>query len=80
MDLFKGAERLMAMDERTWLRHPNPWSAWTRFFTVVPLFSVAVWSRVWLGWYALIPVGAVCFWAWFNPRAFPLPQRTDNWA
>ncbi|MEM1453414.1 MAG: DUF6653 family protein, partial [Planctomycetota bacterium] len=36
----------MDMDERTWMRHASPWSVWTRFFTCVPLISLAVWSRV----------------------------------
>ena len=79
MDIFKAAERLMAMDDEAWARHANPWSAWTRF-TVLPLFVLAVWSRVWLGWWALLPVALVLVWNWLNPRFFAPPRSTDNWA
>lgn len=78
MDIYRGAERLMGMDDAVWLRHANPWSGWSRM-TVLPLFALAVWSRVWLGWLAVIPVAAVVFWAWWNPRAFPPPARFDHW-
>ena len=79
MDVFAQAERMMDMDERTWLRHANPWSVWSRFLTCVPLISLAVWSRVWLGWYALVPVALSLAWTWWNPRAFQSTDSTDNW-
>ena len=47
---------------------------------MVPLISLAFWSRAWLGWYALIPIALTFFWVWYNPRAFPPPRSTDNWA
>ena len=77
--LYRFAERLMLMNEATWARHANPWSAYTRF-TVLPLLCAAIWSRVWLGWGALVPVAVVCAWAWINPRAFPPPASLDHWA
>ncbi|HYN39726.1 MAG TPA: DUF6653 family protein, partial [Rhodospirillales bacterium] len=40
----------------------------------------AIWSRAWLGWWALLPVGIVVAWLVWNPRAFPPPRSTDNWA
>ena len=49
-------------------------------FTVLPLFALAVWSRVWIGWWAVLVVALVCVWAWWNPRAFPPPSSTDTWA
>jgi hypothetical protein len=67
------------MDELTWLRHANPWSVWTRF-TVLPLLILAIWSRVWFGWLSLLPIAIVLLWMWFNPRIFPQPQTTNNWA
>jgi len=67
------------MDEPTRRRHSNPWSVYTRF-TMVPLLALAFWSRVWLGWGALAPIGVVLLWAWFNPRIFPEPKSTNNWA
>jgi len=77
--LYRGAERLMAMDDATWARHANPMSAYTRF-TVLPLLVMAIWSRVWLGWWAILPTALVLAWAWVNPRAFPPPRNLDNWA
>lgn len=79
MDIFAIAERSMAMSDPIWRRHANPWSVWTRF-TCLPLISAAIWSRVWLGWWSLMLIGLAFFWAWYNPRAFPPPGHTDNWA
>ena len=71
-------EAAMGMDEAAWARHANPWSGWSRV-TILPLLALAVWSRVWIGWWAVVPVLAVLFWTWINPRLFPAPVRTDNW-
>ena len=68
----------MAMDDRVWLRHANPLSGWSRM-TVLPLIALAVWSRVWLGWGALVPVALALVWLWWNPRAFAPPERFDSW-
>ena len=45
----------------------------------LPLLSVAIWSRVWLGWGALGPVALAVAWVWWNPRAFAPPKRFDAW-
>ena len=79
MDIFRISERLMSMDDEAWARHANPWSVWTRF-TCLPLIVLAIWSRTWLGWWSLIPIGLALFWTWANPRAFGRPATTDNWA
>lgn len=79
MDIFKISERLMTMDDATWARHANPWSVWTRF-SCLPLLALAVWSRTWLGWWALLPVGLALIWIWINPRIFKAPKTTDHWA
>lgn len=78
MDVFKLAERLMGMDDRVWRRHANPLSGWSRM-TVLPLLCLAVWSRVWLNWGALVPLSAVLVWVWLNPRIFPEPSKFDAW-
>ena len=78
MDTFKWAEQLMSMDEEVWRRHANPWSGWTRML-VLPLFCAAVWSRVWLGWWALVPVALVVLFVWLNPRLFPVPAQFGHW-
>jgi hypothetical protein len=51
---------------------------WTRI-PLLPLFALAVWSRVWLGWWALVPIAALAAWTWWNPRAFPPPRSYDSW-
>lgn len=78
MGYGKFTERLMGMQEETWLRHANPWSGWTRVI-IAPLLTLAIWSRVWLGWWCLIPIALLVLWTWINPRAFPPPASTDNW-
>jgi hypothetical protein len=70
---------LFRMDEETWARHANPLSVWTRN-TVLPFLILAFWSRVWLGWWALVPVAGALIWMWVNPRLFSRPESTDNWA
>ncbi|MEO1140043.1 MAG: DUF6653 family protein [Pseudomonadota bacterium] len=77
--LYRGAERLMSMDDTAWARHANPLSAYSRF-TILPLLSLAIWSRVWLGWGVVALVILVLIWTWVNPRLFPPPKSLDNWA
>ena len=71
--------RAFAMDEATWQRHANPWSVWTRYL-IMPLLVLAIWSRAWIGWWSLLPIGLILLWTWVNPRAFPPPRAIDNWA
>lgn len=79
MDVFRFSERLMAMDDEAWARHANPWSVWTRF-SCAPLIVLAIWSRDWIGWWALLPSALALLWTWLNPRLFTPPLRSDNWA
>lgn len=67
------------MSDDAWARHANPWSGWTRIATALPLLILAIWSRVWLVWWSLIPVAIAVFWIWLNPRIFPKPRSTNNW-
>lgn len=67
------------MSDEAWQRHANPWSVWTRN-TVLPLLIAAIWSRVWLGWWSLLPIALAVLWMWLNPRVFPPPASTNNWA
>jgi len=78
MNLYRVAERAMSMDDAVWRRHANPWSGWTRM-SALPLLALAIWSRVWLGWGALIAVLLVLIWVWLNPRIFAPPGDLDNW-
>ena len=79
MTIERTTEKLLNMSDEVWQRHTNPWSVWTRY-SCLPLLSLAVWSRVWIGWLCLIPIFAVCLWVWLNPRVFGKPSSTNNWA
>lgn len=61
-----------------WRRHANPWSVWTRF-AAIPAFCLAVWSRVELGWFALVPVALVVLWLVVNPFAFKPIETPQAW-
>ena len=79
MDYEQRITELFRMSEPTWERHANPWSVWTRF-AALPMLILAIWSRAWLGRWALAPTAAALLWIWANPRIFPKPRSTDNWA
>jgi hypothetical protein len=78
MDIGRLSERLMGMDDETWVRHSNPLSGWSRV-SILPLMALAIWSRVWLGWYALWIIALVVAWTWLNPRLFGPPDTNDAW-
>lgn len=79
MTLEQKIARLLKMDEKARRRHTNPWSVYSRI-SVTPLLGLAFWSRVWLGWWSLAPIIVALSWLWFNPRIFPEPVSTNNWA
>jgi hypothetical protein len=60
------------MSERTWSRHSNPWSGWTRTASF-PLLFVPPWTRRW--WLA----APIAWWFWLNPRLFPPPKDDSAW-
>jgi hypothetical protein len=70
---------MKVLSDETWMRHANPLSVWTRY-AAFPFLVAAIWSRMWLGWWALVPLGIVIAWLIWNPRAFPAPRSTNNWA
>ncbi|SHH26488.1 DUF6653 family protein [Marivita hallyeonensis] len=76
---YKVTERSMGMSDAVWRRHANSLSAWTRILSGLPLIALAIWSRVWIGWGALIVLAAVAVWIWLNPRVFPEPRNFDAW-
>ena len=78
MTLERTIAQIFRMDDATWMRHANPWSGILRL-TALPAFIVAFWSRLWLGWWAVIPVIIVILWTWYNPRIFAAPQSLDHW-
>jgi len=78
MRIDKAIESSMLMDDTTWARHANPWSFWTRV-PILALLAFAIWSRVWIGWWSVIPFGLVVVWTLINPRTFSAPATLDNW-
>jgi hypothetical protein len=67
------------MSDESWRRHANPWSVWTRF-AAIPLMLAAIWSRVWLGWWSLLPVAAVVAWLWLNVHVFRPIDAPTAWS
>lgn len=79
MAVEHGIASALSMTDKVWARHANPWSFWTRL-TTLPLLVAAIWSRQWIGWWSLLPIAIAIVWIWLNPRVFPPPKSTDNWA
>jgi len=79
MTLEQKIAKVFKMDERARRRHSSPWSVYSRF-SMVPLLGLAFWSRAWFEWWSLVPIVIVFLWVWLNPRIFPEPKSTKNWA
>lgn len=79
MTLGERIASVFQLEDDTWHRHANPWSVWSRT-TVLPVLILAAWSRVWLGWGALVPGVLAVLWTWLNPRLFGPPESMDRWA
>ena len=78
MSLESKTAKIFKLNDKNWMRHSNPWSAWTRV-PIIIFLAIAIWSREWIGYYSLIPIGIVLFWTFINPRVFPPPKSTKNW-
>ena len=70
---------IFQMNDKVWENHANPWSVWTRYLGL-PLLVISVWSRIWWGWWSILPITMVMIWIWINPRIFPKPKTTQNWS
>ena len=79
MTLERRIASAFGMTDAVWMRHASPWSVGTRW-TCLPLLILAIWSRTWIGRWSLVPIAAAVLWTWLNPRVFPPPRSTDNWA
>ena len=71
--------RAFGLTGESWMRHANPASVWTRF-AVLPLLAASIWSRDWIGWWSVIPIVLSLAFMVVNPRLFPEPRSTRNWA
>ena len=69
---------LFKLTDDNWLKHANPWSVRTRY-TVLPLIVLAFWSRVWLGWWFMLPAALSIAWMIVNPVFFKKPASTKSW-
>jgi hypothetical protein len=78
MNFLKSLQRIFLPDDESWLKHANPWSVWSRFATL-PFIILAIWSRVWIGWYCLLPVSLLIIWVVVNPTLFSKPKTFDSW-
>lgn len=78
MTALDGIARLFRMTDEAWRRHANPWSVWTRF-AAIPAMILAIWSRVWIGWWALVPVALVILWLFLNPHVFAPATEPSSW-
>lgn len=79
MTLERKIAGLFKLTNENWMKHANPWSVWTRY-SVLPLIVLAFWSRVWIGWWYLIPVIISLAWMFLNPVFFNKARSTKNWA
>ena len=79
MTLERKIAKVFQLTDENWMKHSNPWSVYTRY-SVLPLIILAFWSRVWIGWWCLIPALITISWMFFNPIFFNKPQSTKNWA
>jgi hypothetical protein len=79
MTLERKIAKLFNLADENWMKHANPWSVWTRY-SVLPIIVLAFWSRIWIGWWCLIPAIISLSWMFFNPVLFKKPKSTKNWA
>jgi hypothetical protein len=79
MTLERKIAKLFKLTDENWMKHANPWSVWTRY-SVLPIIVLAFWSRVWIGWWSVIPVIISLAWMFFNPVFFKRAKSTNNWA
>ncbi len=66
------------LNDAGWERHANPLSGWTRVL-ILPALLLALFSRVWIGWWSLVPTAGLLLWTWLNPRLFPPPRHFEHW-
>ena len=79
MNMERAIANVFGLDDERWARHANPWSGWTRMLLGLPLLCLAIWSRVWLDWWAIVPIAAVGLWLFLNPRMHSPAKDDRSW-
>ena len=79
MNLERNIAKIFNLTDENWMKHSNPWSVWTRY-SVLPIIVFSFWSRIWIGWWCLIPGILSILWMFINPIFFSKPKSTKNWA
>lgn len=79
MTLERKIAQLFKLTDENWMKHANPISVWSRY-SVLPFILFSFWSRIWIGWWCLVPVFLSLVWLFFNPILFNKPKSTRNWA
>lgn len=74
MTLERKIAKLFNLRDKNWMKPSNPWSVWTRY-TVLPVIVFAFWSRIWMGWWYLIPAIISLSWIFFNPIFLRSPNQ-----
>ncbi len=59
---------LFRLNDEARNRHAHPWSVISRSI-VLPILIIAFWSRLWLGYWAIIPVILALVWTWLTQRS-----------
>lgn len=71
--------RFFETDDDSWKHYANPLSLWLRLMCF-PILTIAVYARVWWGVFSWLIVLLSALWIWLNPKVFPAPSSTKNWA
>lgn len=79
MGFEKNISKVFGLKDDEWLKHSNPISVWTRFM-VLPILVLAIWSRVWIGWFSLILILLIMIWTFINPKLFKKPKTFNSWS
>lgn len=77
--MLRQIQKLFAMDARTWARHTNPVSVWSRLLTL-PIPFCIIWYRDVFGGMTWAMLALTLVWFWLNPRLFSEPDSRENWA
>jgi len=78
MTIERKISRLFRLSDDNWMKHTNPWSVRTRY-SVLPIIILAFWSRIWIGWWSIVPIIISLAWMFLNPVFFKKPKSTKRW-